>query len=482
METRVESPEVVLNGQQPETQVGDCGCALPSAAQAGRRLERGTAGSPMREERYTAAWLLWSRRRFILRLAGVGVITGMLLAVIIPSRYTATAQLMPPDAVGGGSMGMAAIASGMADKAGGLGTAAADLLGFKSSGALFVAILGSRTVRQRLVARFDLRRVYGTRYWAQARARLGERTDISEDRKSGVIKVEVTDSDRERARKIAKAYVEELNRVVSMSSMSAAGRERAFLENRMAEVKKEMDDSAVALAEFSSSNNMVDLKEQARAMVDAVSAVQGQRIAAQSELKALQSIYTQDNYRVRAAQAQIAELDRQIKAIEGKAGTVRGDGSEEYPTIRQLPNLGVTYEDLYRRNKIADAVYEALVQQYEMSKIEEAKDTPKVQMLDDPEVPEVKSFPPRLLIVMSSVGLSLLFAAGWVIAAEWWLAIEDEDSGKRLVIEVVRTTRQHRMWHSNGALRVRAISGRVATRFKRLGVRRNGPGETVAAD
>jgi capsule polysaccharide export protein KpsE/RkpR len=395
-------------------------------------------------EAYRLAWLLWTERRFISSLTVVGVLAGILIALLIPSRYTTKTQLMPPDATSGGAM--AAIAAGVADKAGGLGTAAADLLGFKSSGALFVGILKSRTVQDRLVDRFDLRSVYLTRYRTEARKMLADRTDISEDRKSGLISIEVTDSSRERARSMAEAYVSELNSVVSTSAMSAAGRERKFIEEQMADVKKQMDESAHALAAFSAKNHTVDLKEQARAMVDAVSTVQGQLIAAQAELKGLQSIYTDSNVRVRSVQARIAELRHQMRQLGGVGAA--STSQQPYPNMSQLPELGVTYEDLYRRKKIADAVYEALVQQYEMSKIQEAKDTPKVQMLDAPEPPEIKSFPPRTIIVLACAMLSLCFASGWLIAQDQWATIDPLNPGKQLAQEVSRTIREHAIWTS----------------------------------
>ncbi len=308
-------------------------------------------------------WLLWGERRFILRLTAAGVITGLVLAFAIPARYTAKAQLMPPDA---NSAGMAAaLAGSVADKAGGLGTAAADVLGFKSSGALFVGILKSRTVQDRLVDSFDLRKVYRTKYRSKARDELTDHTEIVEDRKSGIIGISVTDHDRDRAQQMAKAYVDELNRVVAISSMSAASRERQFIEQQLDEVRKEMQDSARALADFSTRNGAIDLKEQAKALVDAAASVQGDLIAAQSELKGLRTIYTDSNVRVRSVQARISELQRQLHQIGGDA-TTRTQPDADYPHIRQIPQLGLTFEDLYRRNRIASAVYEALVQQYEL--------------------------------------------------------------------------------------------------------------------
>jgi hypothetical protein len=135
--------------------------------------------------------------------------------------------------------------------------------------------------------------------------------------------------------------------------------------------------------------------------------------------------------------------------------------------MRQLPGLGVTYEDLYRRNKIADAVYEALVQQYEMSKIQEAKDTPKVQMLDVPECPEIKSYPPRSLIVLGCFLLSMCFAAGWVIACDQWSSVAETNSGKALLNEIASTFQQHAFWQSTVVLRVREISTKTVGRFVR---------------
>lgn len=429
--------------------------------QAGRNATQSADVDP-----YRILWLLWAERRFIARLAAVGLLGGVLIAILIPSRYTARTQLMPPDAAGTNMMG--AMAAGMADKAGGLGTAAANLLGVKSSGALFVGILNSRTVQDRLVERFDLRRVYGVRYWYKAREKLASKTEISEDRKSGLITIEITDRSRDRAQQLAQAYVEELNRVASNSAIAAAGRERRFIEEQMAEVKKEMDASARALADFSTRHNTVDLKEQARAMVDTIAAAQGRLIEAQAELRGLQSIYTDNNVRVRSVQARINELKRQLRELGGSSGATKDRGGVDYPTLGQLPELGVTYEELYRQNRIANAVYEALVQQYEMSKIQEAKDTPKVQMLDVPELPEVKSFPPRILIIFGCGLLSIVFAGAWLVVEEQWAGIAEDNRGKLLVVEVARSVRRHPFWQNKGVLKARKVGvtcGRAVARL-----------------
>src|SRR6185312_14547545 len=120
-----------------------------------------------------------------------------------------------------------------------------------------------------------------------------------------------------------------------------------------------------------------------KAMVDAAAALQGQLIAAQAQLSGLQQIYTDNNVRVRAAEAHVEELQKKLNELGG-AGTQSDLESNNslYPSIRKLPLLGVTYADLYRQTKIQETVYELLTQQYELAKMQEAKEIPTVKVLD----------------------------------------------------------------------------------------------------
>src|SRR5207249_4553087 len=78
-----------------------------------------------------------------------------------------------------------------------------------------------------------------------------------------------------------------------------------------------------------------------------------------------------------------------------------------YPSIRKLPVLGVTYADLYRRTRVQEAVYESLTKEYELAKVQEVKEIPTVKLLDSPNIPERKSFPPRTLIAFLGMALSV---------------------------------------------------------------------------
>jgi uncharacterized protein involved in exopolysaccharide biosynthesis len=278
-------------------------------------------------------------------------------------------------------------------------------------------------------------KVYGKKYRVSARKKLLSRTDISEDRKSGVISIAVSDSDRGRARDLANGYVEDLDKLLASVSTSAAHRERVFIEQRLAKARSDLEAAEVAFGQFASKNSTFDLKEQARAVVGAGAQLEGQIIAAQSELEGLQQTYTDDNIRVRSVKARIAALRREMAKIGGPSGSTGqsdtplapGDLS---PPIRQLPIVGVQWTDLYRRTKIQETVYELLTQQYELAKIQEAKETPTVKVIDSANYPEKKSWPPRPWIITLGPLLCLAGAISWFKFKKDWDALPAQSSGK----------------------------------------------------
>ena len=408
--------------------------------------------------------LLWGRRRALLRASAAGLLASTLGAFLIPKSYTSTTQLMPPDAQSTSALAMMA---GMAAKAGGgLGAMAGDLLGVKNSGALFVGVLRSQTAQDHVIQQFDLRKVYGKRLVKDARAKLDKNTSISEDRKSGIITISVTDHSPQRAAALANAYVDELNSLVSELSTSSAHRERVFLEERLKVAKRDLDEAVNELAQFSSKNNTLDIQQEGKAMLDTAGTVAGAMIAAQSQLEGLRQIYTDNNPRVRSMEARVNSLRKQLEKLGGKQENgsnsaqpggqaleqVAETGSMPYPTIRSLPLLGAKYSDHYRRAKIQETVYELLTEQYELAKVQEAKETPSVKVLDPGTIPEAKSSPPRLLIMLLGAFLATSLCVVWVVGADQWNKADPQDPRKILAQEVAATLKARTPWASrNGA-------------------------------
>lgn len=391
--------------------------------------------------------MFWRRRGTILRATLAGMVISLGISLVIPNRYQSTARLMPPDQSNSGASMLAAVAGGLAGGRGsGLSSIAGDLLGLKSSGDLFVGVLQSATVEDAVINRFDLRKEYGDRLIEDARRDLEKKTEISVDRKSQIISIGVTDHDAKKASAMAAEFVAQLNRVVVKSNTSSASREREFLESRLVQVRGDLEAAEKNFSEFASRNSAIDIPAQGKAMIEAAATIEGQLIATQTELESLRQIYTENNVRVRAAQARVDELKRQLGKLGGTPGASPSISSsrdeQTIPSIRQLPLLGVPYADFYRNTKVQEAIFETLTEEYEIAKVQEAKETPSVKILDAPDVPEKKSYPPRLLITILGALLAALAAFVWVAGQAAWESTDGDDPRKLLAQDVANSIRR----------------------------------------
>jgi capsule polysaccharide export protein KpsE/RkpR len=419
------------------------------------------------EKRITQMRALASRGKFLAGAAVLGFALGLGIAFLIPARYQSSTRLMPPDSQSSSS---AALLGALARGAGGsLAAIGGDALGLKSTGVLFVGMLGSRTVQSAVIEKFDLKRLYGTKREEDAQRELERNTEISEDHRSGIITIRVTDKKPERAQAMAAEYADELNRLVNRLSTSAAGREREFLEERLKGVQSDLEDAEKQFSQFASKNAAIDIKEQGKAMVEAAATLQGQLIAAESSLEGMKQVYTDQNVRVRSLDARVAELKKQLEKMDGKEEAAAGGGhtgnESIYPSIRRLPLLGVTYADLYRRTKVEESIFESLTQEYELAKVEEAKETPNVKVLDPANLPERKSFPPRMLLTLFGMILAVGCAAAWVLGIAAWHEMDPHDSRKIFGLMVWRAARE-KFARRNGSSSAGSESGMLG-RFDR---------------
>ena len=390
--------------------------------------------------------LLWDHRRLLFRVAVVALVLSATIAFLIPKRYESVARLMPPEQPSSGAAMLAALAGHSLGGLAGFGNLAG-LLGGRTSSALFIDLLHSRTISDHIIDRFNLQHVYKKRYRIDTVKYLGHQTTVVDDKKSGVITITFSDTDPRRAQAITQAYLDELNSIVTRANTSSAGREREFIEKRLVSVQAELQSAEKALSQFSSTNVTLDIKEQTHAMVDAAAKLQAELIVGQSELDSLEQIYGDANVRVRAARARIGVLQSQLTKMSGSAAAEGSDESNEasgqlYPSLRQLPRLAVPYADLYRRVRIQETVFELLSQQYEMARLEEAKDTPVVAVIDQPLVAEKKSFPPRLLMMLLLTGFSVGATAFYIVLRSMWEHMGKGDPRKVLAQEIGDSVRR----------------------------------------
>jgi uncharacterized protein involved in exopolysaccharide biosynthesis len=411
------------------------------------------------EEATTPNWVvnasvLWDHRRFLLCFFAVALIVSIVIAFVIPKRYESTARIMPPDSTGAGAALFAALAGRGLGELGGLGSLAGGLLGARTSSPLFEDLLRSSTVTGDLIDRFQLQQVYQKRYRFDTAKKLASCTTIVDDKKSGVISITVQDSDPRRARDLAQGYLDELNMIVNRTNTSSAHQERVFIEHRLESVGVDLESAQLEMSEFASTHAAIDLKEQTRAIVDAAAKLQAQVIVEQSEIDSLKQIYGDGNVRIRAAHARMTELQHELEKMSGTSAPLQLDATqvsndgpklarveESYPSLRQIPRLAVPYTDIYRRVRVRETVYEMLTQQYEVARIQEAKEIPVVKVIDAPGIPEKKSFPPRALLTLFLFVLFVAGAAGQVVVRHRWNLISAGDPRKALGQEIANDVR-----------------------------------------
>ena len=386
--------------------------------------------------------LLWDKRAVLLRWIVAGVVLAIVLRLLLPSKYQSTTRVLPSENTSEAMMlAGAAAGTGMPN----LGMVS-DLLGMKTPGALCAAILRSDTVLDGVINRLDLRKVYGIKDYDRTRQTLADLTIINEDKKSGIVTLSVTDHDRNRAAAIANAYVAELDNVLQTLNTSAAHREREFLEKRIDVVKQNLSAAEKQLGQFSSKNSALDIKEQGKAAFEVAGKIEGELVVAQSELQGLRQIYGPDHPRVKSAEARVAQL----RATAGKLGSTspQTDGDSGLFSISRLPVVGVTYADLFREVKVQETIYEALLKEYEISKVEEAKATPRLRVIDYGKAPSHRSGP-RLLI-LGAVCVWGCFVLGLiiVIARYKWDEAAPDSPWKQLGVRVAGDVRQS--FSSNG--------------------------------
>lgn len=371
--------------------------------------------------------------RMIAKVCGVTFVLTCGLSLLLPNIYTATCRILPPQEDGGGL-------SGMLGSMGGLASLAGISVG-GSSGDLYVGMLKSRTIADAIIDRFGLMEVYDQEHRTKTHAALMKNVRVSLGKKDGIITVEVEDERAGRAAEMANGFVEELKKLNVMFNLNNAGRQRDFLEKRLSIVKADLAKAEDDLQLFQTENKAIKIDAQASAIIEAIAQLKGELASKEVELGVLLSSQTEQNPQVRALREGIVQINEQIgKLASSEAGKqVTGD---IFIGTSAVPGLGVQYARKLREFKVQETLYELLTQQYEIAKIEEAKKTSTIQVLDEAVAPDKKSKPKRSLIVIMTTFVSGLIALFWAFIREYRQRMSDDD--RLLWIEISKNLKNSR--------------------------------------
>lgn len=360
------------------------------------------------------ALVLAARKRFIFFTSLIATVLTAILVLVIPQTFTATATMLPPQQESSGSAllgqlgGLASLASG------GGGGGAASMLGLKNPADLYIGLLESESVMDAIIRRFDLMRIYKSKKLSDARKKLKSNTKILSE-KSSLISIAVEDHDPERAAAMANAYIDQLHDLMSHLAVTSAAQRRMFFEQQLEQEKNQLADAEVALEKTENKTGIIQPQGQALAMISTITQLQAQISASQVALGALRSSATEQNPEVITLQSRVAALRAQLADFEkGHPGAAAVAGNILTPTS-QVPAASLEYIRRMRDVRYHETLFELLARQYEMAKVDEAKQGQMIQVVDPALVPDKRSWPPRTLLTLLAFLLAGMISSFWVI-------------------------------------------------------------------
>lgn len=353
------------------------------------------------------ATTLARRKNTIAKFTIVGTLLAVVISLMLQVKYTGTTVILPPQQ----SQSFSSMVLGQVGMLAGLGRE----LGLKSTIDLYIAMLRSESVQNGLIQQFNLRDAYHQKTMFATREELTARTTLVPIKAQGVIRLSVEDSDPKRAADLANGYIEQLHALNQRIAIGESSERRMFFENQLQRAKEGLTAAEQTMKQTQEKTGMLQLDAQSRAIIQTVASLRAQVAGKEIQLQAMRSFATGENPDYIIAEQQLAGLRVQLAKVMHSQNSPEGDS--EIPTAR-VPEAGLAYLRAYRELRYQEAVYEIIARQYEGAKLDEAKSTAFVQVIDPATVPEKKSFPKRTMITICGFLAAFVLSCVFVTARE----------------------------------------------------------------
>jgi tyrosine-protein kinase Etk/Wzc len=347
------------------------------------------------------------RRTIFISTFSAAVIAAV-ASLVWPHSYTSSTRIMPPQQ----SQSLATLLVGQLGAAGGALNPAA--LGLKNPSDLYVSILKGRTIADAIIQRFDLKQLYDANSDVSARLALEQRVAVTAAR-DGIITVEVEDRDAARASDIANAFIEELERLTLKIAVTDAGQRRLFFEKQVKAAREDLTKAELALRTFLEESGLAVPEGQTQLTVTAAGQLRAEVTAKEVQLSAMRSFAAENNPDLVRAERELASLKQQLARI-GKSQ--KSEGGDVLVSLKGVPGASQVYFQRLRDVKYQEVLFEVLAKQYEIAKVEEAKNATVVQVIDRAIPSDKRSWPKRTLIVLVAAISALMLSIIWVMICE----------------------------------------------------------------
>lgn len=332
----------------------------------------------------------------------------LIITLLLPKKYQAETKVLLP------LQGSQSMSAQILSQLGGL-IPTGGLGGVRTVGDLYVSLLTSRSVLDRMVDRFSLMNVYNRSSREKARRDLLKALSAQDLKKSGLLVIAVEDRDPKRSADMANAFVEELRNINRYIAVSEASQKRLFFEEHLKSAKEVLILAEEALKGYQEQTGAIEIKEQTKAVINSVAQLRAQIAAKEVELKVFRSYATSRNPDRQKIEDQLRGMREQLSMLESR----RGSNTDALMSTANLPQAGTGYVRKLRDMKYAETLYELLMKQYEMAKIDEARDAAIIQVVEKAVPPEKKSKPRSAFYIISITLFGIVIAFVTAIFMEY---------------------------------------------------------------
>ncbi len=356
-------------------------------------------------------------------------LVAVIISLLLPIRYTASTSILPPQQ--SSSAGAALMA-----QLGNLGSAASlasGSLGLKNPNDLQVAMLKSRTVEDAMLDRFHLIDLYKSKRRSDARKRFENAVDINDGAKDGLIRISITDGDPRRAADIANGYVQEFKKFSATLAVTEASQRRLFFEQQLSQAKDNLAHAEEELKKTELKTGLIQLDSQARATIELIADLRAQIAAKEVQISSMRSFATGENPDLQLAEQELAGL----KSQEEKMGAASEDATNALLPKGNMQEASLEYIQRLRDVKYFETIFDLLARQYEVARVDEARQGSTVQVVDPAIIPDRRSSPQRTLIVLGAFVFGLFLGVAWVFTKVSFTRLSDNPA-KRPRLEVLK--------------------------------------------
>jgi len=362
-------------------------------------------------------------RRLIVVNFIITAILAFAVSSFMPKWYQSSASIFPPEKESNAlSLASSLMSGGVGSLLSGSGMS---LPAFATLSDIYSAVLTSRSVGESVIDDNDLLEVYGTTSLEKALLALAGHTSITIE-PNGIINISVEDKAPEKARILVLSYLKHLNRVNRESRSSQAAATRQFIEERLDQTKRDLAAAEDESRNFQLENNAISIIDQVKATIENLAELNSQLVKEQIELGVIQRFLLPSHTEIKQKEATIEEIESQIVKLQSGDGEESGESSLIIPAYK-TPDLSLEFIRLTRNLKIQEAIFELLTQQHEQSKIQEKRNTPTIQVLDEPKVPELKIRPKRAKLSLVA-GILCVFLTTIVVLLKEFIKLNKSEN------------------------------------------------------